>query len=233
MNIRMKIIWAVCCLTVFFSVGGAGAREDRTDPGWTKGQDWVVAVSYPSPMEDGTFSAAVRWQYRVVEAPDTTTEGVFVLEISRADAQGTPVAVVRLRKESLAPVSVETLTRRQGKTATHLTHFDVLRPLVTRGSMAPLDFPVFPVTEGERACYAFSQKVGGDLMRKREIFLEATSGDVPPAGSGLSDAVDWLKVTAAYDDGVPIFTQYWIKGAPWPSYGENDSMKYWLVDDEE
>jgi hypothetical protein len=65
------------------------------------------------------------------------------------------------------------------------------------------------------------------------MIVRTGAEDAFPSRSNLSDAVDYLKVTVAYDDGTFIFTQYWRQGAPWPSYGENESMRYWLVDDEE
>lgn len=227
----IRIVWGACCLAVF-CIPAADAIQTMTPPGWVQGQNWVVAVSYPSPLKKGGWSDPVRWRYRVTENPGTTPVSVFILEISRADTENTPVAVIRLAGETLAPISMETLVRRQGKSVSRTEEFEELRPLITEGVMAPVDLPIFPLTEGDTAGYTVSRTVAGDLVRKRKIIVRAATTESLPSESGLSGAFDYFKVTAAYDDGTPIFSQYWKEGAPWPSYGENDSMRYWLVDDE-
>lgn len=233
MKICMRMAWVVvCCFSVFW-VATVNARETMAVPGWAAGQSWIVAASYPDLVEEGAWSAPVRWQYRVVADPENTAGETFLLEISRAETESPPVAIVRLRRENLAPVSLETRSRRLGKTLSILAEFEALRPLVTQGSMAPVDLPIFPIVEGAADAYQVSRTVAGDLIRKREMIVRTSAEDAFSSGIGLSDAVDYLKVTVAYDDGTPIFTQYWRRGALWPSYGENESMRYWLVEDEE
>jgi hypothetical protein len=201
---------------------------DMDLPEWRVGGCWKVRVVYANPVDPGKWSEAVLWNYCVVDK----TDDLFVVNITRSD-DGSLAAVVKLRTENLAPESVETMKRRRGKTVSTIRRFGNILPLTTRNSMAPIDIPVFPLQSGETYSYTETGTVAGDLIRERQISV-AVTGSYLPEEAGVSEGSEkYLKTTASYESGEVLFTQYWQGESPWPVFGENSSMRYWRVDDEE
>lgn len=223
-------IWMIFFI---FCIGGslgapATAWNGMEAPSWHMGACWQVRVSYADPVNTERWSDPVLWDYCVVDE----TDGVFTLNIRRSE-DGSLAAVLRLGAESLAPVSVDTVKHRRGKSVYVTTPFNEVRPLTTRNSMAPIDLPVFPLEAGEIFRYTETGEVAGDLVRTRQMMVTITESQLPDTAGVSDDDGNYLKVTVSYGSGEVLFTQYWQQACPWPVFGENSSMRYWRVDDEE
>ena len=216
-------IWLLPC---------ADASQVLHRPNWSNGKTWKVGVSYPDYTKKGEWTSPVFWKYKLTEG--TSSDEGYVIEIYPLSDETTPVTILHLHKEDLSPNKIESLIRRRGQIIRHETDFESIRPVITQTAMAPIDLPVFPLREGETTRYSVMQEVAGDLKRKREIIVTKGIDRIPESLTDDSGkASEFIKVTAAYNDGEVLFTQYWTEGKPWPSFGENNSMRYWLVEDED
>jgi hypothetical protein len=201
-------------------------------PPWTVGQSWLVKVSYANYRAEGQWSSPILWRYTVVDEGGGASGNCIEIKVSPLDDPSSEVALIKLAKDDGRPLSVTTVKQVRGKRVTLTRPYTDLQPLVTQISMVPFDLPVFPILDGQSDRYPVETPIAGDLIRKREIILHTSVSPLPKESGMAPDMTEFLKVSADYDNGEHIFTQYWEEGKPWPSFGENGSMRYWLVDDE-
>ena len=225
------LIFFLCC--IIFNIQDADALQKLTAPVWQEGQTWLVKVSYPDFSRKDEWSSPVVWRYTVVGESGVGAERLLIVEVSREGENASQAAAtLTVHATDMSPKEVETTKMRRGKPLSTTVKYEEKRPLITQTSMVPIDLPIFPLQLGERNGYPVTQELAGDLMRKREIIVDTTESRIPESERAKSDTSAYFKVTVAFDDGDILFTQYWKEGKPWPSFGMNGSMKYWLVDDE-
>jgi hypothetical protein len=105
-------------------------------------------------------------------------------------------------------------------------------PIQTEQTLIPFDTPVFPLRFPFSADYSVSKPVTRELNATEIIRQECRqiqkAAELPdwPQDQPLTE-VRCSRITG--NDAKSEFVQYWHKDYPWPLFGQNPNMKYWLV----
>jgi hypothetical protein len=200
-------------------------------PSWTPGDSWTIEVRYARPLSPEKWSDPVYWKYDFKEAVEEEKPG-FVLEARSMvdDKLGlrisftkdmVPVKIAKIRKVGVREEIVE-------------TNLESGFPSTTSYSMAPSDFPVFPLAVPDSR---FFEKVrpfgkGSDLRIKETVHQETRWIDEIPADERFEldrSLKNVVEVKVSYPDREVWFVQFWDPDLAWPLLGENNNMVYRLV----
>jgi len=208
-----------------FSVQSASG--DVVSPVWKEGDAWVVRAVYRSHHDDDQWSEPVFWEYEIVGFEGDGSDGRYTLEIR--DREGRLKLTSRLvyRAEDLSLVRVEITKTRRGEGFVKVLTYNGDTPVVTEQTLTPYDTPVFPFTCPSSIDFSVTKQIDRlKAIRTVRQEVRQVSGvdelpDMPPER-------DLIEVKCTGKDGL-IFMQYWDSAFPWPLYGRNMNMKYWLV----
>ena len=226
---RCKILWLAVLLALACASPATGA--DTFLPAWQVGDRWLVKAVYPSPLDEGEWSAPVYWEYEIVGREDHGLESCYVLEIK--DQKGGLKLSARLmyRPEDLSLALAEITKTRRGKQVVKVLIYERGIPILTEQTLTPFDKPVFPLHLPSSTDFSVTREISPGLKAAETIRQE-----VRPV-YGAAELPDWLKdrdlieVKCTASDGTLVFVQYWDKKLPWPIYGWNRNMKYRLVEE--
>jgi hypothetical protein len=227
-RVRSKKTWYLLVLGLLFVLAfpSRGAAEGVT-PVWKKGDSWMVRAVYRSHPAENIWSEPVFWEYKIVGLEGDGTDGTYILEIRERESRLELTSRLAYRAEDLSLARAEiTRTRRGEESVTVLTFTDGA-PVVTRQTLTPYDTPVFPLTCPSSTDFTVTKQIGRlTAIRTVRQDVRQVTGTVE-----LPDQLpggDLIEVRCTGKDG-PLFTQFWDTALPWPVYGENQNMKYWLV----
>ncbi len=231
----IKHIARTTCLCVFFALFSAAASwsDDLFFPLWKAGDTWLVEAVYPVPFETDQWSEPVLWEYQVDDQGNTTSGDNVVLMVQRKDEMAAGPAlrlVYSSRNHQL--LKAEITKNRRGKKILKVLNYEGKYPVKTQQSPIPFDIPVFPIRIPSSLEFSFTKNISEGL-KKTEVLrqkVRRVSGlpelkDV----SGGSDLKELIEVRCEDIHGKELFLQYWDKTLPWPVYGRNLNMKYWLI----
>lgn len=189
---------------------------DGVHPVWMEGDAWSVRVVYP--VQGGGWSGPVLWGYRVAGVPGPDSSG-YVLEVKALSRAPKVKARLTYRNDfSLAGVEIiRTLREREVIT---VLEYEAGAPVLTRRSPVPFDTPLFPLLAPSSGEYHVKRKMGDGLS----FALSVTQSVVPDP-----EDEDVVEVTCTLSNGEQ-FLQRWRENRPWPIYGKNRNMRYWLVE---
>jgi hypothetical protein len=190
-------------------------------PTWQLAEEWQVKVAYPVAGKSGTWTAPIVWHYRVA----TLDQDNITLAVSRAGTE--PEATLRYRRADMSLVEIQYVKQLRGARKSFTESFASGLPVASEAFLAPYDTPIFPLQAPDRQEYAFTQSVAG-LKTVGTIVQEVVSTSTLPADAGATDDGSFLKVSCSRNRTM-LFELYWQTGQPWPTYGENRNMRYWLV----
>ncbi len=203
------------------------AGEDVFLPFLDKGQAWDVMAEYRSfPRTDNRWSPSVLFHYTV---SGETRAGDKEIDVRGEGDTGTGRISFR---DGTYLHGVETSKRIRGKWHKRTLSFDEKVPVKTREAPFPFDWPVFPLRPGETAGFSAVIRLDDGLMAKRIIRQKVETvpcQELPDPVDLKGDMGPFFKVICVDDHGETLFVQYWAQGLPWPVYGENQDMRYWLV----
>lgn len=205
-----------------------GAAEDGVSPVWKKGDAWLVRAVYRSHLDEDKWSEPVFWEYEIVGFEGDGSDALYILEIQ--DRAGRLKLTSRLvyRAEDLSLVRVEITKRpRGGEFVKVLMTYSGGTPVVTEQTLTPYDTPVFPLACPSSIDFAVTKQI--DRLKavqtvRQEVRQVSGADELPDQPPGR----DLIEVRCSGKDGL-IFAQYWDSAFPWPLYGQNMNMKYWLV----
>lgn len=209
-GIRLLVAIALFGIIILSSPGGAA---DGSAPRWAAGDVWSVLVSYPA-AGDG-WSDPVRWVYRVAATPETGHDG-YILAVTGPEMKA---RLVYRGDFSLAEVEIVRAIRER-RIVTDLA-YEAGAPVLTERSPVPFDTPLFPLLSGAAGEYRVRHAIGDGLFVT--VTVRQTVASIP-------GDEELLAVTCAWGD-TEGFVQHWGQGRPWPLYGENRNMRYWLVEE--
>jgi len=230
-----KQIFRVICLGVFFSlpVVAIGWSTEFFSPSWKVGDTWVVKAVYPDPFENGKWSSPVFWEYEVAREESLASGNCVIIEVlektEKEDRQ--PLRLTyRLKDHRL--LRAEITKTRQGKESLIQLTYEGEYPVETQQSPVPFDSPVFPLRIPSSVMFSIQKDISGGLKKTepmRQVVQKvhglAESADVP----GEYNRKELIRVQCEDAQGNVIFSQYWDETSPWPVYGSNVNMKYWLM----
>ena len=201
-------------MALFFPLGGTAA--DGARPLWTEGDTWTVRAVYP--VQGGGWSKPVLWEYRVAGVPGSGSGG-YALEVTGLD--GAPEVKARLTyRNDFSLAGAEIVRTLRGRSVVTALEYEAGAPVLTGRSPVPFDTPVFPLLAPSSGDYRAKRTIGDGL---------SVSVSVRQSAAADPGDEDILEVTCAWGDG-ERFVQRWKNNRPWPVYGENRNMKYWLVE---
>ena len=217
----LALLFIIVC-----SVQAAGADPFR--PAWQTGDRWIVKAVYRSHLDKDKWSEPVYWEYEIVGFEGDGSQGHYILEIS--DREGRLKLNTRLvhRAEDLSLIRAEITKTRRGKEFVRVLTYEGGTPVVTEQTLTPFDTPVFPLTCPSSIDFAVTKQI--DQLKavqtvRQEVKQVSGADELPHQPPGT----DLIEVKCTGKDGL-IFVQYWDRALPWPLYGQNINMKYWLVE---
>ncbi len=234
-----KILWMA--VFVLFCVPQFPKADMISCPAWQKGDRWLVKAVYPSPLKKNEWSAPVYWEYNVAD----DEKNYYTVEVRKYSGGLNLSARLTYAKDfdnsknvqRLSLIKAEITKPRRGKEIVSILTYQKGIPVQTEQTLIPFDTPVFPLLS------PFSE----DFMTKKHVsqglkVMDILRQEVRQV-SGTEDIPDWppeknltqVKLIPASDQGydtteTPIFVQYWHENLPWPVFGRNRNMKYWLVE---
>ena len=232
MKNRFRMLaWAV--VIVLLAVSTAAGSEGVFSPVWRVGDFWQVRVVYPSPSPaaDGEWSAPVYWNYRVSGREMEGTEERYIVDVSEQVGRvGLKARLFyRCADGSLAGVDMEKMSR--GKIIGTTLVYEKGVPAVSERTLTPCDTPVFPLHLPSSTDYVVTRRIDQELKIRETVRQEVRR---VRGIEGLPDRLedrDLIEVRCLSEDGTLIFVQYWDENSPWPVYGRNRNMRYWLVEE--
>jgi len=198
--------------------------QDALLPTVSTGLSWEVSVQYRSITAKEGWLAPSRFLYTIGPAEGDGQH------IQVSDQKGTLIGAIRM--EDLTLLEVDTLKRVRGEWVRKTLFFDQEGPVKTAEAPFPFDWPVFPLSRGRiREFPAFIRLDDGLTARRfiRQNVEKAAVTELPEPAEWKDAKGPVLKVTCVDSSGGRLFIQYWAEGLPWPVYGENPDMRYWLV----
>ena len=216
------------CLAFLFVFAGAVRYTWAADnflPTWHTGDRWLVKAVYPMPFKEGQWSAPVLWEYRITGC----REGCYILDIT--DTKGFLKLSGRIfyRQDDLSLVRAEITRFRHGKPAVRILTYAGGTPIQTEHTLTPCDMPVFPLHLPSFTDYFVTRRIDQELKTRETVRQKASLVRRTEELPGWLEDRNLIEVKCLSEDGTLIFLQYWDENSPWPVYGENKNMKYWLV----
>lgn len=214
-------------LLLFVIIFPFQAGADSFMPSWQAGDRWLVKAIYPSHAAGDKWSEPVFWDYEVIGLEGYGPEARYILEIRDRDGRVNLKTRLAYSAGDLSLVRAEILSVRRGEESVRVLAYDGGTPVVTEQTLAPFDSPAFPLAWPSSAEFSVIRQIDGlkDVRSVRQEVRWVTESDEVPGhlpGSRL------IEVKFTGKDGL-IFVQYWDRAYPWPVYGENINMRYWLV----
>lgn len=203
-----------------------GVAEDGVTPVWKEGDTWFVQVVYPV-QRGGGWSSPVLWEYRVsgVPGPDSNR---YVLEVK--GLRSTPKLEVRLTyRNDFSLAGVEIIRTLRGRNIVTALEYESGAPIQTEHTLTPCDTPVFPLCLPSSTDYSLIRRIDEELKIRETVRQEVCRVRGVEELSGWPEDRDLIEVKCHSKDGTLVFVQYWDENLPWPVYGRNGNMKYWLV----
>ena len=220
------LAWAA---VVVFLYASTVAGSENIFPAWKVGDCWQVRVVYPSPVADNEWSAPLYWNYRVAGREMEGTEERYIVDVSEQTGRvGLKARLFyRCADGSLAGVDMEKMSR--GKIIGTTLVYEKGVPAVSERTLIPCDTPVFPLEAPSSSEYRITHAIGAGMKAEKVVRQDVRR--VPNAEGSSSPAADspLFEVKCTDDKGSNLFLQRWCSHYPWPLYGENRNMRYWLV----
>ncbi len=216
------LAWVAMIVLLCASI--AAGSESVFSPGWRVGDTWLVKAVYPSPVADDEWSAPVYWNYRVAGREMEGAEETYIVDVSEQTGRvGLKARLFyRCADGSLAGVDMEKMSR--GKIIGTTLVYEKGVPAVSERTLIPCDTPVFPLEEPLSSEYRITRAMGGGMKTERIVRQDVRK---VPDTEGSSSPL--FEVRCTDDKGSTLFLQRWSSHYPWPLYGENRNMRYWLV----
>jgi len=205
------------------------AAEGGITPVWRQGDTWLVRSVYRSYPDEDKWSEPVFWEYKIVGFEGNGSDGHYILEIRNREGHLKLTARLMYRAEDLSLIRVEITKVRRSEEFVKVLTYSGGMPVVTEQTLTPYDTPVFPLVCPSSTDFAFTKQI--DQLKtvqtvRQEVRQVSGADELPEQFPGK----DLIEVRCTGKDGL-IFVQYWDKNLPWPVYGENRNMKYWLAEE--
>ncbi len=117
---------------------------------------------------------------------------------------------------------------RRGKEVSRTLTYGNGFPVSTEQTLIPFDTPVFPLIPPSSNSFSAVKHISRSLKVAETVRQEVRlAGKVPELPDWPADK-PLIEVRCTRKDGTLLFVQYWSEDFPWPVFGQNGNMKYWL-----
>lgn len=199
-------------------------------PVWQVGERWLVKTVYSSHLNENEWSAPVYWEYEIVGREECGSESCYVLEIKEQKSGLKLSTQLMYRTKDFSLAKAEITKTRRGKQVVKVLNYERGIPILTEQTLTPYDKPVFPLYLPSSTDFSVTKVVSPGLKAtetiRQEVRQVCRAEELP---DWLEDQ-DLTEVRCSATNGNLIFIQYWDKNLPWPVYGQNRNMKYWMVE---
>ncbi|MDD5724327.1 MAG: hypothetical protein PHY29_11415 [Syntrophales bacterium] len=223
-SILLLMLPLICCMSASL---GEAAVANSFSPVWRVGDHWTVKAVYRSYPDQGKWSEPVFWRYDIVERAQEGGMEYLIMEVRDREDRLKVSSRLVYRAEDLSLVRVEASKTRRGKEFVTVLACGGAAPVATEQTLTPYDTPVFPLICPSSLDFSVTKHVD-QLKAVRTVRQEVRQVSGVEEMPGLSPGGDLIEVICTGKDEL-VFTQYWDTALPWPVYGENGNMKYWLV----
>ena len=201
------------------------AAEDGVNPVWKEGDTWSVQVVYP--VQGGGWSSPVLWEYSVSGVPGPNSNR-YMLEVK--GLRSAPRLEVRLTyRNNFSLAGVEIIRTLRGRNIVTALEYESGAPIQTEHTLTPCDTPVFPLCLPSSTDYYLIRRIDEELKIRKTVIQEVCQAREVEELPDWPEDRDLIEVKCHSEDGSLSFVQYWDENLPWPVYGWNGNMKYWLV----
>ena len=178
---------------------------------------------YPSPTQENAWSPPVFWTYKVSD------DGGSRVVLSVLNSQGEEHLKLTYSRNNHALLRAEILKQRRSEGSVISLNFQTSAPVLSSQSAIPFDTPVFPLRPGTSTEFLVQRRVGDQLNAIETLRQTVHETNINPPEISNGSPGGTLDVVCTRADGTLLFRQFWSPEHPWPLYGENSNMKYWLV----
>jgi len=213
-------------------------------PAWQPGETWIVKAVYHSIMNKDEWSEPVFWEYKVTDIKDNGSEKYYIIDVkeqkeSKLNLTARLTYQTECKKITCGSeisekcnipilIKAEITKFRQGKESVNILEYEKGVPVWTEQTLIPFDTPVFPLCSESSLDFTVIRKISDELKVK-----ETVRQDVQIV-KGIKEIPDLLpekeiaEIKCVKKDKT-IFVQYWSENIPFPLFGWNENMKYWLI----
>lgn len=242
----LVVLSLFCILTTF-----AGAQEQTAAgyvPRWKVGDSWVLEATYRDLNASGeTWLPPVQWMFKVRAIKEVNGTECFVIHVFPRITSMKVQAVLYLSTADMKPVKVIDVTPSKNGTVSkseRVFNSDDPEPLVTEGTLAPYDLPVFPLIRasvqsadgldayrGPRLKKFFRIFRIGGLKFKKTYSQRNKRPDRQFADtiSAYRRGGEAFQVELTEEHPNRVLTQIWQEGQPWALSSESNLRKVRLV----
>jgi hypothetical protein len=233
--VLLMLLWIILPATQ------AAGADMMICPDWKTGDKWTVKAVYRS-FKTADWSDPVYWEYTVT---DCKADDCYLIEVKNQNEKPNLTARFTYRKSPPAPLcergeecnafgldKAEISKMRRGKEISNVLTYKKGVPIQTEQTLIPFDMPVFPLRFPFSADYSLSKPVTGELNATEIIRQECRQVQKAEELTDWTQDQPLTEVKCSKVTGKEtklIFVQYWHKDYPWPLFGQNQNMKYWLV----
>ena len=230
-----KHFFGIVCLGLFLVLllPAISLSNDSFYPAWKVGESWNVKAVYPHPVEKDQWSVPVLWKYKVEGQERGPSGDCLVIAVYKAEEEKEePALRLIYRSRDRRLMRAETTKVLRGRKVLKVLTYDGEYPVEAQQSPVPFDSPAFPIRIPSSLAFSVTKEMSGGLKRIKTIRQEIR---MVPGLEELKDLAgaynpkELMEVRCEDVDGKLLFSQYWDKNLPWPVYGQNPSMKYWLM----
>jgi hypothetical protein len=223
--------------------------EPTITPPWQIGDKWSVKAVYHSIMNKNEWSEPVYWEYHVADIKQNGSETYYVIEVKEQNEKKLNLTArftyqmeckkitcngSEMSEKCNIPmlIKAEITKPRRGKASVHTLEYEKGVPVWTEQTLIPFDTPVFPLCSPSSHDFATIRKISDDLKAKENVTQEIRQikdvKEIKEITNALSLEKEVTEIKCMKKNKV-IFVQYWQANLPFPLFGWNENMKYWLV----
>lgn len=231
----LRHFFGILCLglSLVLFLPAISLSNDFFYPTWQVGESWNVKAVYPHPVEKDQWSMPVLWTYRVEGLERGLSGDCLIIAVYRAEEEKEePTLRLIYRSGDRRLMRAETTKILRGRKTLKILSYDGEYPVEAQQSPAPFDSPAFPLRIPSSLAFSVTKEMSGGLKKTETIRQEVQRVSGLEELKGLPEAYhpkNLIEVRCEDVDGKVLFSQYWDETLPWPVYGQNSSMKYWLV----
>jgi len=213
-------------------------------PAWQPGEKWIVKAVYHSLPNKDEWSEPVFWEYKVTDIKENGTEKYYIIDVKASDNNNlnltarltyrTECKKITCSSETSEKCNIpifikaEISKSRLGKESVNILEYEKYVPVRTEQTLIPFDTPVFPLCSPSSLDFTLIRKISDELKVKETVRQDVKQVNGIKEIPDLTPEKEITEIKCIKNDKT-LFVQYWSENIPFPLFGWNENMRYWLV----